>query len=223
MKKIVVACALAALALLAAGTPSYAAESLLDGFIKTFSKQGVILELRALPDGSYDLIMLKGDKVIMNKIKGKENYLQTPLTEYDIPSLKKLTAGVGKAQNVYASSKVGKSSKGTIIAVTLRPKEGGGGYEFLVHASFPKPDAYRKSFIVNAQTWELTDAGITLEVSPRTGFWSKEEQQANSTDIEAVKPVSTSASAASGGNDGRRGGGRNEAGRRGPAGGQAGR
>jgi hypothetical protein len=185
----------AAVAFMAAAPACYGATSLLDGFIKNFSKQGMILELRALPDSSYDIIWLKGDKVMMNKIRDKENYIQTPLRTYDIEALKKLGGGAGKAHGVFAGSDAGRKSPLIIIALTLRDKEGG-GYEFLVHASYPKPDSYRRSFVVDAATWQMAEKFQVLEESPRTGYWSKEEQQAASTDIEAIKSISTSASAA---------------------------
>ncbi len=165
-----------------------AAQTLLGDFIKNFSKLGVILDLRALPDGSYDIVIFNKGEVRMYKIKGHDNFIQTPIRKYDVEKLAKLTGGAGKAQSVYMGDPQS-HTKAVISCITLRESES--GYEFLVSVYFPTPNDYRKSFVVDASTWKLAPDAITLDTDPRKDYWSKEEEQAESNDLEKVKPFST--------------------------------
>jgi hypothetical protein len=162
-----------------AAAPAYAkAISYFKGLFETFNKQGTVLEIRTLKDGSYDVVYLtKEDKIRMLKTFKGSNVEQTPLKTYNIEKIKALGGGASKAFDVLsADPSFGKKSP-AILCIEMREAKDG-TTQFGCGAYMPSDGSWRnKLWVIDSKTWKMNPKSEECP-DPRLVPWSVEEQKA---------------------------------------------
>ncbi len=145
-------------------------KSVLKGVLGYYSKQGKIVEAK-MRKGAWELVLLKGDKILMYKGKGKEPAERVkPLHKYDIKKLKALKIDAKGAHDLFLKYPKVQKHRPTVRAVTIREKENG-DLEFLVHVWHPM-GGYLYAWPVDPKTKKI-DAFIRGLPNPTKEKWSE--------------------------------------------------
>ena len=130
-------------------------KSVLKGVLGYYSKQGKVIEIK-MRKGDWELVLLKGDKIMMYKGKGKTPAKRVkPLHKYDVKKLKALKMDAKVAQDLFLKYPEVKKKYPTVRAVTVREKEDG-KIEFLVHVWHPM-GGYLYAWPVDPKTKKIGD------------------------------------------------------------------
>jgi hypothetical protein len=177
-----VVCVVAAIAVVFMFVPQALAkpESIVGGIASAFRKagKGSVIEVRKRTDDkTYDIVLLKDDKIVMyTQQQGKEAKETTPVKTYNVEKIK---AAIAKQANAaeFANGLVIKlpdiqQRRPVIRAITVRETDEG-KIEFLVHI-YDVGGGYKKSYVVETDTWTVKKDAIE-GVNPASEEWSKEE------------------------------------------------